>query len=62
MKLGHNKYYCEWCSTTFSKQRNSVPAANNPGTGLPGRHTVTATMSCPKCGRDVSQRTKEGFR
>ena len=62
MKIGQNKYQCPWCMTVINHKRNSVLADNNPQTNTPGRHTVTAPLTCPKCGRIVSQRTKEGFR
>ena len=62
MKIGHNLYFCPWCEIEIKHQRVSSPAANNPATNLSGRHTVTQPLICPKCKREISQKTSEGFK
>ena len=62
MKIGHNLFKCPWCLEEIQYKRNSKEAEVNPSTNSFGRHTVTATLKCPKCGRNVSQKDKDGYK
>lgn len=62
VKIGNNLYRCDWCLEEIKYKPRRVSADVNPNKNEPGRHTTTATLTCPKCGRNVRQRTPEGTR
>lgn len=58
MKIKERSYICDWCREKIYKKVNKSPGQNNPRTGMSGRGTIVDQLSCPSCGRYVSQKTK----
>lgn len=60
MKISDNEYVCEWCGENIKYIKKKSTGDINPLTKLPGRHTLTSTLKCPKCNRNVSQKRSDG--
>ncbi len=58
MKINDNLYICEWCGENIEHTKDKSTGAINPETKLPGKRSITSTLKCPKCNRNVSQKER----
>ena len=55
MKIAEGHFLCDWCRLKFKK---AVSFYVSPDQASHGKQNVTATVKCPDCGQNVSQKTR----
>ncbi len=64
VKIEGNKYYCEWCGNKITHEKKTAGKPRdfgpNPQARSSGHSRVTSALTCPRCGRYVSQRKADG--
>ena len=55
MKIGENKYRCDFCGNVVTQSVGKVKGSGNKG-------TASDQVKCLRCGNYISQKTKQGFK